>query len=118
MKMQYCWRCRMEVPMLDEDEYSSIAALYDECRQAVKDYRRDHGTTLWETPVVDIFQPVREEYERLTGWQDMYHGAIIRHRLASFGPPCEQCGRPLRTAKAVFCAECGLVREDERQRSK
>jgi len=33
--------------------------------------------------------------------------ALWHHRLSQLGPSCRACGKPLRTVRAKFCAECG-----------
>ncbi len=30
MKIMWCWRCERDVPMLDDDEFRAIYALYEE----------------------------------------------------------------------------------------
>jgi hypothetical protein len=34
MKMLYCWRCKIDVPMLDEDEFAIVSQLYSESLHA------------------------------------------------------------------------------------
>lgn len=41
MKMLWCWRCKMEVPMLDENEYAKAEKLYS------KGFR-NYGSTMEE----------------------------------------------------------------------
>jgi hypothetical protein len=68
------------------------------------DKRRATG----EQPTIDEgFAPVRWEYERMTGMADCHHNAIMHHWIATYGPPCRVCGKPLRTPRARFCASCG-----------
>ncbi len=97
--------------MLDEDEFAIISKLYSEGIRAAKDFRQQHNLPLGECSINERFRPVREEYERITGWKDMHQNAIIHHRLSDFGVPCPVCGKPFRTPKARFCAECGYKPE-------
>jgi hypothetical protein len=98
MKMLWCWRCRMKVPMLDEEEFAMAQRLYG----AAFDSEKNHGKNLKER-----FQPLLEYYFDITGWQETEHNAIMHHRIAQYGPICEQCGKPYRTPLANFCAACG-----------
>ncbi len=53
MKMLWCWRCKAEMPMLDEREFQQVTSL------------RGKGMRLR-----DAFVPVMEEYERITGLKE------------------------------------------------
>jgi hypothetical protein len=53
------------------------------------------------------FAPMLAAYERLTGFRETNPNAVWHHRVSLYGPPCGECGRPLRTPKARFCAACG-----------
>lgn len=90
MKMMWCWRCSMEVPMMDETEFLRAEELY----RKIFSSRDLKGTEL-----------VTYHYE-LTGVYIGVPNAIIHHRIASYGPPCELCGKPYRTPQARFCAAC------------
>lgn len=68
--------------MLDEDEFQAIDDLY----------RNGH------------FRPVREKYLEMTGFKETNHNAIMHHQISIYGEPCENCGKPLRTPQAAFCA--------------
>lgn len=60
----------------------------------------------------DEFAVARAEYERVTESVAIGH-SFTHHRLAMFGPPCVKCTRPLRTAQALVCVECGQHRQAE-----
>jgi hypothetical protein len=77
-----------------------------QCFASVKNW---HGVTPDQgRPTLDeLFDPVRAEYERMTGMADCHHNAIMHHRISIYGPPCVHCGKPLRTPRARFCAACG-----------
>ena len=110
MQVLWCWRCQEDVPMLDEGEFARIDELYRECTAAVQQYRQDHSAPLSQTPVDDLYRPVRDEYARLTGRTGDHQDEVLRHRLAHHGPPCSVCGKPLRTPEARICAACGTPR--------
>jgi hypothetical protein len=94
------------MPMLDDSEYAEILELYRQCAIATKEFRKQ-----WELPLHDIavqerFEPLRRRYEELTGVQESNQNAIMHHRLSLYGPPCKECGKPLRTPKAKLCGAC------------
>jgi len=86
----------MEVPMLDEAEFSTISRLYSEGF-------RPGGEDLKER-----FQPVCDAYFRMTGYRETVANAVMHHRISLYGPNCPSCGKPFRSPKASFCAECGF----------
>jgi hypothetical protein len=90
------------MPMLDEDEFARINELFAECFRSA----RARGATSLDA----IFEPVRREYERLTGFPNCHQNAVLHHRLSLYGGPCRACGKPLRTPQAKHCAACGVSR--------
>ena len=97
MKVMWCWRCRMDVPMLDEAEYAEIQVLHRAAFHAAG--KRMH----------ERFLPVCEAYERITGVAESNVNAIAHHRISLYGRICQNCGKPLRTPRARFCAACGTA---------
>lgn len=93
MKVLWCWRCEMEVPMLDEDEFASVWQLFSK-----------------GPPLKKRLQSTLEEYERITGFAETNPLAVQHHRVSLYGPPCITCGKPLRTPQARHCAACGAQR--------
>lgn len=107
----YCWRCAMDLPMLDEDEWARLVPLL---RTAIPDFMDVHRTTgigLGEAQASGVFG-VRALawYRELTGFDETNLNALWHHRLSLYGPPCEACGKPLRTPQAKRCAACGHPR--------
>ena len=106
----YCWRCKCDVPMLDESQWARVSPYPDETIEAVKDYRRRTGAS-----VIDAKRHVAnracEEFEKRTGYKETNYLAIYHHRLSKYGLPCRHCGNLLRTPRARFCASCGAVVE-------
>jgi hypothetical protein len=90
--MLWCWRCKTEMPMLDEDEYREVMS--------------------FRVPVPGAnnlkakFAPMLTAYLRITGSQETNPNAVFHHRLSQFGPPCQHCGKPLRTPQARLCGSC------------
>lgn len=107
MRVMYCWRCRMDVPMLDEAEYTIVADLSGQAIRATQEYRQRYQLPLKDCPIDLLFRPVRDAYRELTGMDESNHNAIMHHRTALYGPPCAVCGKPLRTPQAQMCAACG-----------
>jgi hypothetical protein len=95
MKMLWCWRCKSEMPMLDDSEYAQVQELFRAAFESKAASMRER------------FKPVCDLYEQLTGMSESNPNAIMHHRISLYGPPCEQCGKPLRTQVAAFCAACG-----------
>lgn len=100
MQMLWCWRCRMEVPMLDEEESARAYELY-----GAGFHPTNEGSTMGERWIKLV-----KYYEEVTGWPDEYPNAIIHHLVHIYGPPCKQCGKPYRTPQARLCAACGHKR--------
>jgi hypothetical protein len=95
MKTLWCWRCQMEVPMLDDEEFAVASKLYREAFGFGK-----------SGSVNERMQPVVDYYEKLTGLRTIPN-AIMHHQISQYGQECESCGKPYRTPQASFCAACG-----------
>lgn len=108
MRMLWCWRCKMDVPMLDDEEFARVADLY---RAAFLPRSAAEAPSAKPRSIEERFRPMREEYERLTGFHETNANAVMHHRLSQYGPPCAHCGKPLRTPQARHCAACGVYRQ-------
>jgi len=93
--------------MLDEEEFAIINGLYSAGMSATKEFRLEHRLPLAGCSIDERFRPMREAYERMTGMVEPNQRAIMHHRISLYGSPCENCGKPLRTPRANFCAACG-----------
>src|SRR5882672_1519400 len=109
MKIMWCWRCKADMPMLDEQEWSRLAPLLSVSLSATKAYRERTGSPLQEATDVmrAAYEPARAEYHRITGFREENEVALWHHRISLYGPPCSACGRLLRTPAAKHCAACG-----------
>src|SRR5689334_10638577 len=87
MKVQWCWRCKTDIPMVDDAEWTHMWAAYKSARP----------------------QAMLDEYERLTGFRETNFNAVLHHQIALHRQPCPRCGKVLRTAMAYKCFECGHV---------
>ncbi len=88
MRMLWCWRCRAEMPMLNEAEFECIKSIF------------------WSSPLTTRAERICAEYERVTGFKESNMNAIFHHRLSIYGEPCHFCRKPLRTPKAKLCGSC------------
>jgi hypothetical protein len=52
---------------------------------------------------------VLQRYFEVAGFQETNANAIWHHQLSQYGPPCQNCGKPLRTPRAKICAACGTA---------
>jgi hypothetical protein len=86
--------------MLDDDEYTRLRRLMGP--GAMGDTREQR------------FVPVLQEYERITGFRETNTNALFHHQLSLYGPPCVNCGKPLRSPQAKLCAACitPVVKQD------
>ncbi len=107
MKKMYCWRCDMELPMLDEHEFEQLSAVLSQCIRDVKTIRQEQSIPLEEVDTISVFKPALDCYERLTGFKETNPNALWHHRISLYGPPCLKCGLPLRTPQASMCPKCG-----------
>jgi hypothetical protein len=112
MKTLWCWRCKAEMPMLDEAEYTVALGLYRDGIRATQEFRKKWQVPLKDAKVEERFQPLLAWYEKLTGFKETNENAVMHHRLSLYGPPCARCGKPLRTPKAKLCGACMLPAED------
>jgi hypothetical protein len=106
-KTLYCWRCKMEVPMLEEHEWEQISPRLSDAVKEIQDYRRAHSASLHEAKDRIYGEGALDRYFEMTGFRETNVNALWHHRLSRVGPPCSTCGKPLRTPRAKLCAACG-----------
>ena len=95
MKVMWCWRCRMEIPMLEPDEARQVWGMhflgwrlstavshriFDQCgdRHLVDErlvFEHESGGML-------------REYERITGLHETSPAVMYHHLVGLYGPPC------------------------------
>ncbi|WP_292413578.1 hypothetical protein, partial [Mesorhizobium sp.] len=51
--------------------------------------------------------PAADRYRDLTGVTIHHTFWHLHVRRSDYGPDCQACGKPYRTSRAKFCAECG-----------
>ncbi len=103
MKIRYCWRCRIEMPMLDSEEAAIAEKLLAEGFQNAKN--------MMKAPVSENFRKLLDYYKETTGYEETNPNAIMHHFIHLYGPDCENCGKPYRTDTATFCPKCGNKRD-------
>jgi hypothetical protein len=96
--------------MLDEREYESISSGIRSGVLSVKHRLGAESRPMNKTDEADLYRDVAEQYYKMTGISDVSPREILRHRLSLIGPPCENCGKELRSPRARKCVECGHIR--------
>jgi len=56
MQWLWCWRCKCEMPMLDEQGFAEIAPLHRLGMQSVKEYRAETGAPIAQVPLARRFE--------------------------------------------------------------
>jgi len=105
-KTIYCWRCRIDVPMLTEEEWQKISPLLNGALKQIKRYRQERNCSIREANSQGFGQEALALYNRISGVKEESLSALHHHRLSIYGQPCKSCGKPLRTLQARFCAMC------------
>jgi hypothetical protein len=105
--IQYCWRCKKSVSMLDENEWSRMEPLLTKNLVDKKLYRQTHQASITESINAVSSIEALNMYLEIAGTPAANINDIWHHRLSLFGAPCQTCGHPLRTPQANFCANCG-----------
>jgi hypothetical protein len=96
--------------MLDELEWAQVSPFLDNAIEQIKRYRTEHNVSLSEAKQHGYGQEALTRYFEIAGFREANANALWHHRLSLFGPPCSNCGKPLRTPQARHCAECGAPR--------
>jgi hypothetical protein len=85
MRRLWCWRCKEEVPMLDDAEFEQVrSCIHPE-----------------EMTTEKIFRDWLAEYERITGVQKTNPNIVWHHVLSLYGEPCRKCSKPLRSRRSL-----------------
>jgi len=83
------------MPMLDEDEWALVETEWK------------NGFNTYKGSIDERFRPMRDLFKEITAFHETNQLAIMHHRVSLYGDLCGQCGKPLRTPQAAFCAACG-----------
>ena len=115
MKMLWCWRCQLEMPMLETAEAAMVRQAQLGGMRVVEAEAHRRGRVLVPMcleGVARFRQPMLEMYRLLTGFAETNPNAVLHHEVDQYGPPCPHCHKPLRTPEARFCAACGFGQDD------
>ncbi|MEL6868861.1 MAG: hypothetical protein AAFO81_03585 [Pseudomonadota bacterium] len=105
----YCWRCKIDVPLLNETEWTEIEPLLRAAVRDVKEYRSKTHAELAEALEKNQGVAALQRHKELTGFVETNVNAIWHHRRSNYGDPCPDCGKLLRTPRATLCPECGYA---------
>jgi hypothetical protein len=78
--------------MLDDDEWNRVSSVFNKGPEGNSKDR--------------MYALALLEYERITGVHETNPNVLWDHILSKYGPPCEKCGKPLRTPRAKLCGAC------------
>jgi len=107
MQRLWCWRCKCEVPMLDDDEFSRVLSKQDFNRVlSQQDLEKLASQGREKLTLKERFAEFLAEYEQITGFKETNPNVVLHHQLSLYGPPCKRCGKPLRTPRARVCGSC------------
>jgi hypothetical protein len=93
--------------MLDEQEWQEVFPLLSEGLEQIKRHRAAHGSSLTEAKDAVDGNGALKRFFRITSFHETNINALWHHRLSLYGPPCNVCGKPLRSPRAKMCAACG-----------
>ncbi len=119
MKIRWCWRCKMDIPMLDKEEFQLCREALAEGKKIVEQEIKNRGIENynWLGKISKVQERHRyfiDMYRLLTGFEETNANAIWHHLIAEYGEDCPNCSKPLRTKKARYCAACGFGMDDFR----
>lgn len=112
METHFCWKCKKEMPFLDEKEWKKVSPLLRPSMQELRDYLTQHRCSL-DVARKAVKTQVGIKFEQITGMSGIHFETIYHHRRSAWGPVCRHCGLLLRTSKAKLCAQCWTVAEPE-----
>ena len=106
MEIEYCWRFKEYLPLLNESEWDQISPLLENTIGKIKAYRAEHGCDI-PTARAHCGAEAVAKFEQITGYRDINYDAIFYLRRINYGPKCLNCGKLFRTPRARYCASCG-----------
>src|ERR1700740_2294715 len=107
MRVIYCWRCRMDVSTLDDLEFGEVSEAMAKGAEAEQPRGQRTQGSQDQLTLENRLLLALEIYRRITGFEETNPRALFHHILSLYGPACRNCGKPLRTPRASWCAACG-----------
>lgn len=83
--------------MLNEAEWEALSPYLTESVHEVKAHRERFHSTISEARAAGFGSDALEPFFKLTGHLETNPDNLWWYRLASYGPPCGTCGKPLQT---------------------
>jgi len=87
----YCWRCRIDIPMLTEVEWATLSPHLTDTVERIKSYRQQHSCSLQEALEKGLGDAL-EVYEHLTGFKETNPNALGITGAASMALPARRVG--------------------------
>jgi hypothetical protein len=102
----YCWRCKLIVPMLTDDEWEQVYPFLNTNTKNIKAHQVLTGASVTDS-IHTLRQYACDQYFKITGFRETNSDTIWHHRLSIYGAECLTCGHLLRSEHATYCANCG-----------
>jgi hypothetical protein len=105
----------MDIPMLEPDEAERVFGLQnrglatldpESFRRIKEEFAGDPDGLQRRLEFEREYGGMLREYKRTTGFPETNPQALDHHQVSLYGPPCEYCGKPLRTPEAKICGAC------------
>jgi hypothetical protein len=105
----------MDIPMLEPDEVDRVFAEQkkgmatldpESFGQIHEEFAGDPDGLQRRLEFEREYGGMLREYKRITGFPETNPMALYHHQVAMYGPPCDYCGKPLRTPDAKLCGAC------------
>jgi hypothetical protein len=106
-----CWRCKIRIPYLDEQEWALIHPLLSAYTKAIQAHREETGASLAQS-LEHVRSDACAKFMDITGFTETNVDAIWHHRRTVYGAPCTHCGDQLRTPRSRRCFSCGTPVND------
>jgi len=111
----YCYKLGQKIAMLTDEEFEQVRPHLGTI-ELIRRYRAETGCSLLQakTHVESNFDEMSQKseamatYEKLTGQRLNSMDERYLARLSDYGRPCPPCGKPFRSRRARFFAECGF----------
>lgn len=123
MEKKWCWRCQMEIPMLNKDELQLCIEAREGGKSFVEQEIKKRSLKNFEWLGEKLYGGEKqryfvEMYRVITGFMEENNpNAIWHHYINLYGPDCPKCSKPLRTKEARYCVSCGFGKEDLKENS-